>query len=60
MDERGSSARRSALIERLYGRELDAPQVLNGACLGEPPLSDDERLLFVRWVELGAVYRGTP
>jgi Hydrazine synthase alpha subunit middle domain len=59
VDERGSSSRRSYLIERIVGRELDAPRALDGSCVGEPPLSDAERLMFVRWIDLGAVYRGT-
>jgi len=58
VDGRGSSARRSHLIERIYGRELDAPRELTGSCEGNPPLSDEERMQLVRWIELGAVYRG--
>lgn len=58
VDEGGSSARRSHLVERLYGLELDAPRALLGACPGAPPLSDEERLIFVRWIDLGALYRG--
>jgi hypothetical protein len=59
VDERGSSAFGSYLIERIYQRELGAPRELDGGCPGEPPLSDAERLSFVRWVDLGATYRGT-
>lgn len=55
-----SHARESVVVERLYGRELDAPKPLSGACPGVPPLSLDERLLFVRWIDLGAAYRGAP
>lgn len=53
------SAFQSHLIERLYARELGAARSLEGgSCVGEPPLSDDERSTFVRWVDLGAPYRG--
>lgn len=58
VDEAGTSARSSYLIERIYGRELDAPRALGGACLGDPALSEEERLTFVRWIDLGAAYRG--
>lgn len=58
VDERGSSARRSHLVERILGRELDAPRKVTRACEGEPPLSDDEQMQLIRWIELGAVYRG--
>ncbi len=54
----GTSARRSPLLERLLGRELDAPGTVDGACPGDPPLSDDEVLTVVRWLDLGAPYRG--
>lgn len=64
VDERGSSARGSALIERLTGRELDAPARLSGTCppvgADVPPLSPDDLLTIVRWIELGAAYRGLP
>lgn len=59
VDDETPSAFRSYLIERLYGRELGASRTLGGqSCPGEPPLSADERLTFVRWVDLGAPYRG--
>lgn len=59
VDAKTPSAHQSYLIERLFGRELGAPRSLDGqACLGEPPLDDAERLSFVRWVDLGAPYRG--
>lgn len=58
VDEAGSSAFGSFLLERILGRELGAPRALDGACPGVPPLSEDERLVFVRWVDLGATYRG--
>lgn len=58
VDATGASAYKSPLIERLFGRELGAAEPLGGSCLGQPALSNDERLLFSRWVDLGAVYRG--
>lgn len=58
VDYLGTSARRSPLIERVLGRELDAPASLTGACPGEPALSSDEQLTLIRWIELGAPYRG--
>lgn len=45
-----SSAASSPLIQRVAG----------GPCAGEPPLSPEERLSLVRWIDLGAVYRGLP
>ena len=54
----GSSAWSSYLIELIYGRELGAPRALSAPCPGDPPLSDDERMVFVRWIDSGAVYRG--
>ncbi|MBI3201029.1 MAG: PD40 domain-containing protein [Myxococcales bacterium] len=59
VDSQTPSAHQSHLIERLYGRELGAARSLGGkSCVGEPPLNDDERSTFVRWVDLGAPYRG--
>lgn len=58
VDEAGASARNSYLMERLLGRELDAPRAVMGVCLGNPPLSLEEQLQVVRWIELGALYRG--
>jgi hypothetical protein len=60
VDERDASAPQSHLVERIYGRELDAPRALTRACPGDPPLAEGEKLTFVRWIELGAVYRGLP
>lgn len=61
VDEPGSSARRSALVERLTGRELDAPAALSGTCPPEgadvPELSEEDLATIVRWIELGAVFR---
>lgn len=57
VDAAGSSARRSPLMERLLGRELDAPTSA-GSCPGRPALSPDELLTVSRWIDLGATYRG--
>jgi len=57
VDEVGSSAYNSALVERILGRELGAPQPNAGQCVGDPPLSPVERLTIIRWIDLGAVYR---
>jgi hypothetical protein len=61
VDERGASARGSYLIERLLGRELDAPRALDGVCpppgSGAPPLDPDVVAALIRWIDLGAVYR---
>lgn len=51
-------ARASALVERVLGRELDAPAPLAGTCPGEPALSSEERVTLTRWIDLGASYRG--
>ena len=59
VDSQTPSAFQSHLIERLYAREFGAGRSLNGgSCVGDPPLNDDERRTFVRWVDLGAPYRG--
>lgn len=58
VDDLGSAARASYLVERILGRDLDAPKKVTGVCLGNPPLSADERLTITRWIDLGAIYRG--
>jgi hypothetical protein len=52
----GLRARRSPLVERLLGDELDAPGSPRGPC---PPEGVDEETLrlFCRWIESGSVYR---
>ncbi|MBI2895091.1 MAG: PD40 domain-containing protein [Deltaproteobacteria bacterium] len=64
VDERGSSARQSALVERILGRELDAPAPVTGSCpppgSGVDELGEDDVTTIVRWIELGAVFRGLP
>jgi len=58
VDDLGSSARSSYLVERILGRELDAPRNVDGVCKGDPPLDAAEVLTVARWIDLGAVYRG--
>lgn len=55
----GLRARRSALLERLTGEELDALGTVNGRC---PPegLDADTLRAFVRWIEAGAVAQEAP
>ncbi len=53
-----SSAYTSPLMERIMGQELGAPEPLVGTCRGEPALSDEEVLIFTRWIDSGAAYRG--
>lgn len=60
VDEPGSSAYSSYLVERLLGRELGAPRANAGRCTGDPALTPAEVLTIVRWIDLGAVYRGAP
>ncbi|MCC6995556.1 MAG: hypothetical protein IT370_13180 [Deltaproteobacteria bacterium] len=61
VDERGASARRSYLMEKLLGRELEAPRVLTEACpppgAAVPALDARELAAFARWIDLGAIYR---
>jgi hypothetical protein len=60
VDERGASAYGSYLMEKLTGRELGAPRALDFQCPppgSAPPLSADEIKAFLRWIDLGAIYR---
>ena len=60
VDERNALAINSYLIEKLYGRELRAPSQLSGEFPhpGQDPLTDKERLTFVRWIDIGAPFKG--
>jgi hypothetical protein len=61
VNERDASARSSYLAEKLLGRELGAPRQLDFPCpppgSAAPPLSDGEVRAFLRWIDLGAIYR---
>lgn len=57
------SARRSYLIEKLTGRELDAPRALDTPGVPHPApdgLPAEDLLTLVRWIDLGATWRGRP
>ncbi len=61
VDERNASARGSYLMEKLTGRELDAPRALSGRCPPDgaavPAVDPDVIAAFARWIDTGAVYR---
>ena len=61
VDERNASARGSYLMEKLLGKELDAPRPLSGRCPPDgapaPALDPDVIDAFARWIDTGAVYR---
>lgn len=66
VDDSDGRARSSFLIELLTGAEMDAPRVLESPSVPHPgpgsgaaPLSGEELLTLVRWIELGATYHGT-
>jgi hypothetical protein len=60
VDPKSSTARNSYLAEVLHGGELDAPRTYDSAaCAGRDSLSLNERATFMRWMDLGANYRGT-
>lgn len=60
VDAVGYRGRRSHLIERLRGAELDAARTVDGVCppAGSPGLTPDELATLVRWIELGAAFVG--
>lgn len=65
VDDGEGRARSSYLIERLTGVELDAPRALPEGSTRHPPadrgseaLTDDELLVLIRWIDLGATFRG--
>ncbi len=64
VDDEDGSARHSYLVERLRGEELEAPERLPLGAAPHPgdvegePLSAEELQLLVRWIDLGASYRG--
>lgn len=64
VDDDDGSARRSFLIEKLRGEELEAPERLppgasaHPADRGAEPLTAEELTVLVRWIDLGATWRG--
>jgi hypothetical protein len=70
VSERNALAIESYLIEKIYGRELKAPRELTGDAphpspalfrehgLDPAPLTDAQRMLLVRWIDMGATFRG--
>lgn len=65
VDDATGSARRSYLIEKLLGEELDAPRELDtpgsahpNAADGVPILTEAELLTLTRWIDLGATWSG--
>ncbi len=60
VDAAGYRARRSFLAEKIMKREYEAPRAIKQACPppGAPQLSADERLVLLRWIELGAAFVG--
>ena len=71
ISERDGLAIESYLIEKIYGRELKAARILEGDAphpsvklfkqqgIEPRPLTDAERMAFVRWIDMGATFRGT-
>lgn len=57
VDATTPSARQSYLLERVLGRELDAPRKVDGQCPGDPPLTDAQKLDLIRLIDVGAPYR---
>jgi len=62
VDEPDASAIQSFLMEKLLGRELEAPRALDAPCpppgSGVPPLSEADKELITTWIDTGAVFRG--
>lgn len=65
VDDGDGRARTSHLVELVSGAELDAPRPLAAAGVPHPapgqgagPLDEDELLTVIRWIELGATFRG--
>jgi hypothetical protein len=62
VDDSDGRARSSYLIELITGRELEAPAALSSPgtphpALGAGGLTEDELLVLIRWIELGAAFR---
>ena len=61
VDERQALSSSSYLIEKLTGRELEAPQELDTPGVRHPKkdgLTPDELLTLIRWIDLGAAFLG--
>lgn len=61
INEREGMAIESYLVEKLMGMEFDAPQKLNTPGSPHPeenPLSEQELLTLIRWIDLGATFLG--
>ena len=61
VNEREGLAIKSHLIELVMGVELNAPRTLSRPGIKHPesdPLSDSELLTLIRWIDLGATFRG--
>lgn len=61
VNEREAMALESYLIERLVGRELDAPQAVPQPPQPHPaqaPLSQEDVRTIIRWIDMGATFRG--
>ncbi len=61
VNEREALAVESFLIEKLMGKELDAPQTVDTPGKPHPaadPLSEQELLTLIRWIDLGATFAG--
>lgn len=63
VDRQSGRARSSHLLERLLGRELEATRELHELAphpteLGEPALAESDILTLIRWIDLGASFRG--
>ncbi len=59
INEREGLSSESYLIEKLMGKELRAPQALETPGVPHvPELTDEELLSLIRWIDLGATFRG--
>ncbi len=61
VNEREALSSQSYLIEKLTGKEFDAPQSINNSGSPHPEetqLSQDELLTLIRWIDLGATFTG--
>lgn len=61
VDEREALSSKSYLIEKLTGKEFDAPQTITNVGTPHPvdsSLSKEELLTLIRWIDLGATFTG--